>query len=246
MIFSEAKTYLCNKLNTSLTDIAAGSNNLFALQDITDYLNLGLKRAWDYKPWTFTEKTYKFTITSQILSAGYLDYPNTFEDFSAYRLLIEGFAEFEKKLFADYQKWLTDYPTDQAKIWSENERFIFVNTNAVSLNQIADITGKRRAPTLVNDTDLLPFSPTDDNDENSGNMAIVLLGYADALNSEKKKDPNTAKLVEAQAFSILDNVWKPMGERKAQQQQQNRPFFNTQNFFPNGRAGRGTNIGNFP
>ena len=112
MQFSESKTYLCNKLNISLTDVAAGNNSLFALQDITDYLNLALKRAWDYHPWSFTEKTYKFTITSGMITAGYVDYPNTLEDMSAYRFIVEGLAEFEKKNFADYEKWFTDYPTD--------------------------------------------------------------------------------------------------------------------------------------
>ena len=116
----------------------------------------------------------------------------------------------------------------------------------MSANQVADISGKLRAATLANDSDLLPFSPSQDNDENSGNMAIVLLAYADALNSEKKKNPTQAKLVEAQALAILDNVWKPMGERKAKEQPQNRGFFNGQDFFPGRTTRYNTNIGNFP
>lgn len=245
MQFSEAKTYLCNKLNTSLSDITAGSNNLFALQDITDYINLGLKRAWDYKPWTFTEKTYKVTDISALLANGYMDYPDTFEDMSAYRLLVEDFAEFEKRDFADYQRWFTDYPNDTSKIWAENERFIFVNATALSPGQVIDITGKLRSTALVSDSDLLPFSPSVDGDENSGNMAIVLLGYADALASEKKQDPNGAKLNEQNAFSILDAIWKPMGERKAKQQPQHRSFFTGRDYFPNHRGGWTQNTGNF-
>src|SRR5205823_5019298 len=121
MQFSEAKTYVANtKLNVNLTDIAAGTNQLFALQDIVDAINLGLKRAWDYKPWTFTEKTYYFALSSGMLTAGYVDYPNNFEDESVYRLTVNG-VEFVKKDFKDYEKWFSDYPTDTTQIWSEHE-----------------------------------------------------------------------------------------------------------------------------
>ncbi len=240
MQFSEARTYLCNKLNISATDVSAGNNALFSLQDITDYINLGLKRAWDYKPWTFTEHTYAFTVPSPW--TGYMDYPSNFEDRSVYRLSVAG-VEFKKKNFADYQKWFADNPTDSCKFWAEHERYIFVNGNAISAGQEIDISGKLRASTLSGDNDLLPFSPTSDNQESSGNQAIILLAYADALDSEKKKNPTQAALEEKKAFSILDNVWAPMGERKAEENSQNRPFFNVQNFFP-GRN-QGTNIGNF-
>src|SRR4051794_35688571 len=120
MQFSEAEAAVCRELNTSITDVIAGTNQLFTQADIDDYINNALKRAWDYKPWTFTEKTYKFTITSGMITVGYVDYPNTFEDESAYRFEIpaitNGSAEFKKVLFADYQKWFSDYPTDSSSI----------------------------------------------------------------------------------------------------------------------------------
>jgi hypothetical protein len=247
MQFVEAQQDLCRDLNINFTDVTAGQNSLFSLDDIKAFVIAGAHQAWDYKPWTFTEKTYTFSITSGIVTAGYVDYPSNFEDESAYRLEIEGVAEFTKKNFADYQKWFTDYPNDTSKIWSEHERFIFTNPNAISAGQTADITGKLRMPTPVNDTDLLPFSPTQDNNENSGNDAIVHLARAHALQSEKKKEYTQAVAVEKDALAMLDNVWKPMGERRAQQQSQNRSFFNTFDFFPNRRSTRGdTNIGNFP
>ena len=249
MLLSEAEQALARQLNTSIADIIAGSNQLFTQADIDGYINNGVKRAWDYKPWTFTEKTYKFTLTSLMISAGYIDYPNTFEDESAFRFevpaLTAGAAEFEKKIFADYQKWFADYPTDTLTIWTEHERFIFFNPLAVSAGQEADISGKLRAPTLSNASDLLPFSPTTDNQENSGNSAIILFAYAEALASDKKNNPAAAKDQEARALNLLDTVWKPIGERRAQKNSQNRPFFNTSDMFNSRRSGRNTPTGNF-
>lgn len=251
MQFSEAKTSLCNtKLNISLTDVAAGTNSLFSLQDIVDAINFGYKKAWDYKPWTFTQKAYKFTLSSGMIAAGYIDYPNDFEDKSVFLLIVNGVpwkgTGKGKRNFTDYQKWFSDYPTDTSQLWSEFDRFIFFNVNAVSVGQEGDVFGKLRAPTLVNDTDLLPFSPTNDNNENSGNEAIIDFAYAHLLDSEKKKNPNGALLEEKKGYAILDKVWEPMAARDSEDSPQNRPFFNSPDFFQ-GRTNRfNTNIGNFP
>lgn len=229
MILSEAEIAVCRELSIDPNDVLAGSNTLFSKDDIDSYLGGATKRAWAYKPWTFTEKTYKFLIASGF--TGYLDYPNTFEDESAFRLEFPILGEFEKKVFADYQKWFAEHPSDKSCIWTEHERFVFINPNAVSAGQEGDISGKLRAPTLVNPTDLLPFSPTSDNQETSGNTAIVLLAYADALASDKKQNPTGAKAQEQRAFSILDELWAPIGELRAQKNSQNRPFFNVPKLF---------------
>ena len=248
MILSEAQQALCKQLNISLIDVTANNNSLFTLAEITDFVNGGVKRAWDYKPWTFTEKTYQMSVPSSF--TGYIDYPTTFEDESVYRLevpaIVTGNAEFEKKIFADYQKWFSDYPTDTSSIWTEHERFIFFNKNAVIAGQEVDVSGKLRAPTLVNSTDLLPFSPTSDNQENSGNNAIILLALSDVLASAKKKDMPGSAAQEKRAFTMLDIIWKPIGERRAQKNSQNRPFFNTVDMFNSRRSGRNqTPTGNF-
>jgi hypothetical protein len=248
MQLSEAEIALCRELNTSVADVLAGTNQLFSQSDIDGYINDGAKRAWDYKPWTFSEKTYMLTIPSGFI--GYIDYPNTFGDESVFRLEVPaqngGTAEFKKVLFADYQKWFSDNPTDTSNIWTEHERFIFINPNAVTVGQEVDISGKLRAPTLVNPTDLLPFSPTTDNQESSGNKAIILLAYADALASEKKGNTVGAKDQEARAMMLLDTVWKPIGELRAQKASQNRPFFNTTDMFNSNRARNNQGpIGNF-
>jgi hypothetical protein len=249
MQFSAAKTNLCNtKLNISLTDVAAGNNALFALQDIIDAINFGLKKAWDYKPWTFTQKAYKTTIPNPY--NGYIDYPNDFEDKSVYMIMVNAVSWLGqgngKRNFPDYQKWFSDYPTDNSLIWSEFDRFIFLNANAVLVGQEVDVFGKLRAPTMVNDTDLLPFSPSVDTSQNSGNEAIITLAYSYLLSSEKKKNPTGAVEEEKRAYAILDKVWEPMGERNAEDTPQNRPFFNTGDLFPQRRNRFNTNIGNFP
>jgi len=245
MQLSEAEAAVCRQLGIDVTDVLAGTNTLFSQADIDSYINTGTKRAWSYKPWTFTEKTYMLTIQAGFI--GYIDYPNTFEDESAFRLEVPAIGEFKKKVFADYQKWFADYPTSTDRIWTEHERFIFINPLAVTAGQEVDISGKLRAPFLVNSTDLLPFSPTSDNQENSGNDAIVLFAYAEALASDKKQNTPGARDQEGRALSILDTLWAPIGELRAQKNSQNRPFFNTQNLFPDRRSTRfDTNIGNFP
>src|SRR5260370_18020928 len=114
MQLSEAQAALCQELNISLTDVNAAQNSLFSITEITQFINDGVKRAWDYKPWTFTEKTYMFTLTAPMIAAGYVDYPTTFEDESVYRLevpaITSGNAEFEKKIFADYHNWFPNFP----------------------------------------------------------------------------------------------------------------------------------------
>lgn len=249
MQFVEAQQALCSKLNLTFSDIVAGNNSLFSLSEIKDYISLGVQKAWDYKPWTFTQKAYKFTITSGMIAAGYIDYPNDFEDKSGFLLIVNGVPwkgiSAGKRDFTDYQKWFSDNPTDTSKIWAEFDRFIFINMNALAAGQEGDIFGKLRSPSLVNDTDLLPFSPMTDNNENSGNRGIISFAYAEALSSDKKKNPQGAALEEKKALAILDNVWKPMGERDSQDNSQNRPFFNTQDMF-SGRPNRNnTPPGNF-
>ena len=248
MQLSEAEIALCGELSIDVNDVLAGTNTLFSQADIDRYINNGAKRAWSYKPWTFTEKTYKFTLTSDMLAAGYVDYPNTFEDESTFRLELPALGEFEKKVFADYQRWFALYPTSTDRIWTEHERFIFINAAAVSVGQEVDISGKLRAPTLVNATDLLPFSPTTDTQENSGNQAIVLFAYAEALASNKKGDTPGAQAQEARAMNILDVLWIPIGELRAQKNAIDRPFFETHDLFGNNRpnGSNRTNIGNFP
>ena len=246
MQLSEAKQALCNKLNILYADVQAGINDLFSDADLTDAIQAGVNIAWDYERWQFTLDAKKTTVSSDDLTNGYLDYPNTFEDESIFLLTVNG-GEWGKRNFADYQRYFSDNPTATDKLWSEFKRVYFVNVNSLALNDEIDVYGKLRAPTMVNATDKLPFSPENDNDENSGNRAIVELAYAEILESDKKKNPAGAEVARKKALGWLAALWAPMAARKSQEQSQNRGFFDdVPDFFAPKGSGRSTNIGNFP
>jgi hypothetical protein len=248
MEFIEAQQALCTELNTDFSDVSAGSNTLFTLAEIQAFILAAAQRAWDYKPWTFTEGSVTLT-TPAPTSTGFA-YPATFEDESIFLVQVNNVPWIGpnngKRNFAEYLKWLSDYPSDNSLIWSEYARQYYLNRNAYSAGQTYTLYGKLRAPALSGDSDLMPFSPTSDTEENSGNKAIVLLAFSDALASQKKNDPAGAAAQEKRAILMLDTVWKPMGERKAEKNAQNTPFFNSSDLFSNNRGRGGTNISNFP
>jgi len=248
MTLDEARSAVCSKLNINYADVQAGNNALFSLADLNEFVNSGAGQAWDYKPWTFTEGVKSLIIPSPI--PPYYDYPSNFEDESIEFIAVNGVPWIGenngKRTYLDFQKWFSDYPTDMSLIWTEKARFIFLNTNAIAIGQTMDAYGKLRRSQLVSSTDLLPFSPLDDGDENSGNDAITHLAYAHAMQSEKKKAYAQAAQIEKDALAMLDNVWKPLGERKAQKQGQNKPFFNTNDNYRGWSSPFNTNIGNFP
>lgn len=228
MQLSEAKTALASKLNISLSTIS--QNGLFSESELADFIVSACQIAWDYRPWTFTLDSMKTTLTAEDLARGYLDYPNNFEDESIWLLTVAG-KEWGKREFADFKHFLAENPTSSEKIWAEFRRIYFLNMTAVSVGDEVEIYGKLRPTTPSATTDKLPFSPENDNDENSGNRAIVNLAYAEALGSEKKNDPAGAEVERKKAFQTLDRLWAPMAERRARKQSQNRPFFNVPDFF---------------
>lgn len=246
MLLSEAKTALCAKLNINYTDVLAGTNDLFSDSDLTDAIQAGVNVAWDQERWQFTLDALKTIVSADDLSNGYLDYPNTFEDESLFLLTVNG-GEWGKRNFADYQRYFSDNPSATDKLWSEFKREYFVNVNSLALGEEIVVHGKLRAPTMVNPTDKLPFSPENDNDENSGNRAIVELAYADILDSDKKKNAAGAEVARKKGLGMLAALWAPMAARRSQEQPQNRGFFdNVPDFFAPRGSGRSTNIGNFP
>jgi hypothetical protein len=237
--FIEAKQALARKLDIDYSDIA--NNGLFAASDLADYIQAGTNKAWDYKPWTFKEGDLKTTSVDD----EYYDYPDNFEDESISRLTVAG-KEYEKKLFADYQKYFQNNPTATDRFWSEHLRFYFINQNAYTVGDEIVLLGTLRAPALSSDNDLLPFSYASDNKENSGNRAIIQLAYAEALSSDKKKNPSQGALEEKRGYGMLDVIWAPMAARKAAEQSQDRPFFDVPDYFANGGRGNSKNIiGNF-
>lgn len=59
---------------------------------------------------------------------------------------------------------------------------------------------------LINDTDLLMFSPDSDNVEHNGNNAICQLAYAEALSSDKKRNPQQGKAERDDAIQKLELI----------------------------------------
>jgi hypothetical protein len=237
MTNQEAQKHLCRKLNIEYTDVVAGNNDLWTELDLQTLIQLGVTRAWDYKPWEFTEGAKTGTTTST-----YLDYPQDVQSGSIFLLRVNS-KEYKKLLFQDYLKYLEDNPTATDRIWSEYKRFIYINTNAYTVGQSYDVFGKLMPPALSASGDLLPFSPDTDNYEHSGNEAIVLLAYGEALDSEKKKNPSQAEVERGKAYQMLDLLWKPMKDARALLQSKNRPMWETPDYF-GGNTNQST-IGNF-
>jgi hypothetical protein len=241
MTLAEAKTLLSLKLNIDYSQIA--SNALISDAELTTALDLANKRAWDYRRWPFSVDALKLAYSAPTSGEYYLDYPNTYVDDSIYLLLVND-AEWSKRNFADYKKWFSDYPSATDKYWSTIKRQWFANKNSLTPGDEITLFGKLRAGTLAASSDLLAFSPDYDNNEDSGNEAVVKLAFSTILGSEKKKQYAQAAAEEKAALAILDALWEPMKERESREQAINRPFFDTPDFFA-GNNSRPQNTGNF-
>lgn len=245
MTFLESKQALARKLDIDYSDIA--NNALFSDADLTEWIQSGVTDAWDFKPWPFTQGTETATLDSNP-KADYVDHPQDLMNESIYLLKVAG-KEYRKLLMEDYLKWLEDFPTAADRIWSEYETFIFINKNSYSINDTFDLYGKKMAPKPSADGDLLPFSPITDNQEHSGNQAIILLAQAWALESEKKNKPDVAVGIRKQALGILKSLWTPYAQSKSYLQSKGRPMFELPDMFGEntmtGRQNNPASIGNF-
>lgn len=241
MTNQEAQKALCRKLNISYSTIA--NNDTFSLEDIQDWLNEAGQEAYDYEFWDFAEHSKTATLLSGDITNGYVAYPTDILPSSIYYLTINA-KEFDKKNFPSYTKYFEKLPTATDKFWSEFKRLIFFNRNAVAVGQVIDIYGKRGFRQLSADADLLPFSPDTDNEETSGNQAIIYLAYAEALSSEKKKNPAQAEIERKKGYAVLDILKNQLKQGRAIEQSKNRPMFDTPDMY-RGRGNGQANIGNF-
>jgi hypothetical protein len=231
--YLEAQKSLCRKLNIDYTTIA--QNDLFSLEDIKDYLMTGVRQAWDFAYWRFSELSRLSSLGTTQYTAKYIDYPTNIAPASIWYLRIAG-KKWDKKNFATFLKFLEDNPTSTDKIWAEHGRKIFFNASACSLNDSIELFGKKTAPALSADGDLMPFSPDTDNDEYSGNEAVILIAYAEALSSEKKKNPAQGEIERKKAFAVLANLSAQLDAGKATEQDKNRPMFDVPDFFAGNRS----------
>lgn len=220
----EAKKHLARKLNIDYADIS--NNDVWTDTDLQVLIQLGVLKAWDYKLWPFTKKVMKATT----IDTEYYDYPQKLMLGSIYKLTVAG-KEYKKIIDEDYFKYFEDYPNAADRIFTEVETFIFVNQNAYTIGDEMDQFGKQYPIALSGDSDLLPFSPSSDNYEHSGNETIVQLGYAEALDSEKLKNPAQAEIERTKAYQTLGILWKPFAEQRALLQSKGRPMFNTPDYF---------------
>lgn len=243
MTNQEAKQALAKKLNIDYSDIA--NNDMFSEDDLQVWTNFGVLKAWDYKPWDFTRGAKTLSLSAGNITNGYIDYPTDFLLGSVYYMEIGG-KEYKKIRYEDFRKFLINYSGDNEKLCAEYNKHILFNPSGegVAAGAAIDIYGKLKPVALSATSDLLPFSDAGvDNYEYSGNQAIVLLAYAEALGSEKKKNPAQAAVEEKRAYTILDILWKPFAENAALDQSKDRPLFDVPDFFGKG-GGRGT-VGKF-
>lgn len=234
----EAKEHLARKLNIDYDDIA--NNDLFTDTDLQVFIQMAVFKVWDFKPWPFSQKVKK----AMTISADYYDYPTDIMNGSVYRLTVAG-KEYKKLLPEDYFKWFEDSPTATDRIWTEVETYVFVNKNAYTVGDEMCLFGKKFPITLSGDSDFLPFSPTTDDYEHSGNEAVVQLAYGEALDSEKKKNYAQAEVERKKAYQTLDILWEPFKNTQSLYQSKNRPMFNVPDYFGNNAKGNSQYIGNF-
>lgn len=236
----EAKQALARKLNIDYADIA--NNDLITETDIQDWVNQGAMQAYDADFWDFAEHSKTATLAGSDITAGYVSYPQDIAPSSIYYLTINA-KEYNKKNFVSFKKLFENDSANTEKIWAEHKRLIFFNTNVASSGHVIDIYGKRAFRRLSADGDLLPFSPDTDNEEYSGNQACILFAYAEALGSEKKKNPSGAEVERKKAREILAILSGQLKQGRASEQSKDRPMFDVPDFFQ-GNQGN-SDIGKF-
>lgn len=243
MIFLDAKKALARKLGIDYSSIE--QNDLFTEEDLEYYINVAGLKAWDVTFWDFAEHSKSGTLTSLEVTEERVAHPEDIAPSSIYYLSIGG-KEFKKRNFSAYKRMFEEDENRVDRVWAEYKRYIFFNVNseyAVAGAEI-EIYGKKTYTKLSGDNDLLPFSPDEDEKEFSGNTAIILLAYAEALSSEKLKNPTQAQVEERKAMDILNILKNQLEQGRATEQEHDRPMFNVPDMFRN-TQGRGNNIGRF-
>lgn len=243
MTFLEAKQALARKLDIDYADIA--NNDLFSDTDLGGYINTACYMAWDFAFWDFTEHSKTATLLSLDITRGYTNYPNDIAPSSIYYVAIDS-KEYKKKNYPSYKSFFERNATDTSKYWAEFKRLLFFNTNIATAGMVIDIYGKKNFTKLSADADILPFAPNVTTEQFSGNDAVVILAYAQALSSEKKKNPQQGAVEEKRAYGIFQMLADQLEAGRASEQQINTPMFKVPDYFAQ-RGGRsnGSPIGGF-
>lgn len=238
MTYGESKTELSRRLNISYEEVLTGGNDLFKIEDLNSWINLAIHRAWDYHDWPFAEKTYTTTTTINATDyREYYDYPQDFVSNSIKLIAVKNsegkFKTYAPINFEDFTKKMMEDDDNDEKIWASHGRYYFINQNAYdnASGRSIELVGKMRVDNLTSSTALLPFSPDTDNEENSGNEAVVKLAFSMALASEKLKNKASAIREETEAMNILESLAGKDKQLKAVYQHKDRPFFEHRRLF---------------
>lgn len=190
---------------------------------VRDWLNEAHLWATAYKKWPFTE--YMDMSGTFVTGGQEWDYPNiNFKTDSIRSLLIgtdvRAMRVFEKKLFTDYLKYITDYPFGTDKIFSDYGRTLFINPNCASGTIVC--FGQLTPPTLglvSASTASTVFNGYDP----EGDDAIIdkVCSYA----SRRMKKFGDAADYENRARTTLEELWKRVQDEQALYQTKDRALF---------------------
>lgn len=213
MLFFEE---LCSRLGIDWNSIS--SNDLFSETELTRWLTLAKDEACSRHPWPFTEGKRNI---SSVSGQEQYDYPTDMKSDSV-RYLTVNDERYDKILFEDYLRYKEDYASGTAKLFSDYSRTLYVNClvdgfgGSITAYGIVEITGS-----VSSATSSTVFSIA----EPEGDEAIVKLAHAKALASDKKKDPQRARIERTEALAILDEIWQKIREKQHTYQTKDKKLF---------------------
>lgn len=183
---------------------------------LNDWINQNHKWAAGYKPWPWTEGRTSTTYagTEEL----------TFEGYKAdsFRIITVGGKTMQKIGFSDYLKFKEDQPSSDDRVFSDFAGVMYFNT-------LADVSGTLTAygqyvPADIADgdaNDLVETVFTPNGDE--GNQAII--EKALAAIAYRDSNPQLATLHEKNAVTLLELLWKRVGDEQYAYQTKNRDMF---------------------
>ena len=207
---------LCSLLNINWADI--DNNDLFSVDDLVNWLELSKNEACARHPWPFTEGERDIaTVGSQ----EEYDYPTAMKSDSL-RYLTVNDERYEKLTFEDYLTYKEDYETGTRKFFSDRNRTLYINYLAEDFSNSIVCYGQVYVTDAIDSTST---STVFSAGEPEGDTAILHLAYAEALGSDKMKNPDKAMKEKLEAFETLDSIWQRIADKQSTYQTKDRPLF---------------------
>jgi len=177
--------------------------------------------ACGYKPWPFMEKAEKTATTSD----EYYDYPDNFLSDSISMLRVEqndGKMKRYKRLnYEDYMAYREDSPSGAEKLFSDHDRYYFINPNPISgaAGRVIEIWGQEKA-TALTDALSTPFAEGDAKGEEAVKQ------YAENIILKNKlKEADRARMKFEEARLILDEIWSGIAVRQSAYHRKDKALF---------------------